>query len=294
MKRIITILLLVLILYSCGENDIEEDNQNGDHSTDDSQTTYSGITKTDEKGNFISIDMDDWRDDGILEGCYAYPNPVEYYVIIQYKLLSDAYVLLIIRDTNGKRIESPVTCGWGGTYAGQQKRGKIVWCWDLRMVVGKEEKKTNGLIVSNLLFERASSGIYRVFIYATDNEVIYKQLKDTGVTNAPREKYSMVYGDIKIGEPPPPAKIEHTDPLDGGEMRRRISTYILHMSFDSPVKNVSVNGTQASCHTCILEFGKSWGWEATELPKGIQKLRIKWINYDDTEGSHSITVKIVE
>lgn len=281
--------LVILLLSSCGENGIE-DNQGDNDNADNGQAQYSDITETDENGNFISLDMDDWRDDSILEGCYAYPNPVEHYVIIQYKLLSDAYVLLIIRDSNGKRIESPVPCEPRGTYAGPQKKGKGYWCWDLRTIVGVKKIREGA---HQQLYERVPSGIYRVFIYATDNEVISKQLNDTGVTNAPREKYSVVYGDIKIGKPPPPAKIEHTDPLDGGEMRRRTSTYILHIGFDSPVKGVSVNGTQASCQLlCISGLGKSWRWEVTELPKGIQKIRIKWINYDDTEGSHSITVTV--
>ena len=307
MKEIITILLLAVIFLSCGEGDIEDSQDDAKHNGDNGKLSYSGITETDEEGNFISIDMDDWRDDSILEGCYAYPNPTGYYVKIRYKLLSDAYVLLLVRDSKGERIRKCVIKGItdavGGLVVGDRVNvdGTVIFCdsdwqsgwrkvgqyytfWDLRILVSAE--KVDGGFVRPL-YERVPPGIYRVFIYATDSEVIYKMLKDTGVTNAPKEKYSMVYGDIKF-EPGPPAKIERTDPPNGGTMK---INGILKIFFDAPVRQVTVNDDGASN---VPKSWKSWEWRPLGglLSQGIQTLKIRWINFNDTEGSHSITVTV--
>jgi hypothetical protein len=61
--------------------------------------------------------------------------------------------------------------------------------------------------------------------------------------------------------------------------------------FDVPVKWVYVNSHNAICND---KSRKWWELHKRELKKGVQTLKIKWINYDDTEGSHSITVKVVE
>jgi hypothetical protein len=301
-KKIIIIFLLTSAFCSCSEDDIEKDDAT------DSQGSYSGITQTDYEGNFITIDMDDWRDDVILQGCYAYPNPANYYVHIRYELLSDAYVLVLIRNFKGERIKLCDAKGVAAAIGGVINvnygdlilvGGTSIWCrtdlqsdgqmgkhsvfWDLRIVESVEKL---GQANFRPLYGYVAPGIYRVFISATDNEVIYKQLKDTGVTNAQKEKYSVVYGDIKIGEPAP-AKLQRTEPPNGGEM----NVNYLSIYFDAPVKQVYVNDYNASCQDKV---GKLWSLHKGNLKEGVQTVKIRWINYDDTEGSHSITVNVVK
>lgn len=107
MKKIIVI--LVLVLFSCGQGDIEEENQNINHSN---ECNIAGITQTtpldlnissqDRKNvakfrpHFISEspDPDDWRPNQFITKCMAYPNPISFRspggVIIAYVLRCQA------------------------------------------------------------------------------------------------------------------------------------------------------------------------------------------------------------
>ncbi len=261
---------------------------------------YSGITQTDEEGHFLSIDPDDWRDDGSIKNCYAYPNPTGYYTNVQWKC-SEPLVWAVIRNSKGEYIRKcdakSLAAAVGGTIEGESVvvngggwECTGVWSGGIHSrLLFLDFRIVEKLIPSepHFLYKQLPQGIYRVFIYATDNEVTYKQLRDLGEAHVSRDKYSVVYGDIQF-DPGPPAKIERTDPPDGGEMPPNGR---LKMFFDAPI----IDGTVNDFHWHIRSQGPSrkyWEWSAVNLPQGAQTLKIKWQNYDGTEGSHSISVTV--
>ena len=280
-------------LLSCSE-DAPEDNQD-----DNTNGKYSGITQTDEEGHFISIDADDWQDDGLLTNCYAYPNPAGYYTTIVHEA-NARYKLMIIRNSKGELVRpkcdaSSVAAASGGTVEGNvvivNDKCRFV-CeshWPMGLLDFRTVEKINPSC-DDFLYKQLPQGIYRVFLYATDSQVVYKQLMDLGVTPAPKEKYSMVYGDIQFA-PGPPAKIERTDPPDGGEMPQ--TTGKLKIFFDAPIISATVNGDGWGIKYHNKKYLEWHVFHALlDLPQGAQKLNIKWLNYDGSESSHSISVTV--
>ena len=180
---IFVLVLLVAVILSCGEDKDEDNSIVGG----DGKAGFSGITEVDEGMNFKSIDPDDWREDGILSDCIVYPNPNKpltplgfYRFRIRYTTPSEAYIVIMIRDSVGKIIT------WGGN-------GKKPFALPLH------HRKLPGTYTDSMDL-KLDPGLYRFFFYASESELIMKMLQDTGTTNAPREKYSLVYGDVLIIE----------------------------------------------------------------------------------------------
>ena len=81
----------------------------------------------------------------------------------------------------------------------------------------------------------------------------------------------------------PPGKVRWTSPPNGGIMQ---TNGRLKITFDNPVKDVTVNGIRAT------GSGKSWTWNATRLTRGRAILEINWTNHDGSKDSYSITVTV--
>ena len=206
---IFVLVLLVAVILSCGEDKDEDNSIVGG----DGKAGFSGITEVDEGMNFKSIDPDDWRDDGILTDCLVYPNPARAHPLdgrnqptLRLRLLSDAHIASIIRNSNGAAV--PRTNKWSDGSFGKNftfdygHRMAGAYEHDLDLVVFHESRidfiMGRQVVVDDI--RRLGAGMYRLFIYASESELMMKMLQDTGTTNAPREKYSLVYGDVLIIE----------------------------------------------------------------------------------------------
>jgi len=67
-KLLILSMLLFLSIFSCSEQSTNPDSEN--------KSSFDGITETDQNGNIIHVDEDDWHDIDILSLIPAYPNPI--------------------------------------------------------------------------------------------------------------------------------------------------------------------------------------------------------------------------
>jgi len=208
----------LLAFISCDSDKEQGDNivvhNNGDKEekdgvvVGDSQIEYSGITEVDETMRFRSLDPDDWRDDGILTECFAYPNPIRLeqgriqFLTVKYKLLAPANVAIIIRDSN-KEIVPQIRA----REEVELERSVFTFADDKHRA-----DKLNRVLSQSIRLEMLDlnidennwiplpPGIYRLFIYASDSDLMRTTLRQTGETNTPRDKYSLVYGDILVIE----------------------------------------------------------------------------------------------
>jgi hypothetical protein len=217
----ICLLILVVLVMSCDDGDKGEDSQDNSVITDgNGKAGYSGITEVDENMIFKKIDPNDWRDDGLLEDCLAYPNPIKrtsicYEMVdqtgtlltgttlkVRYRTRSEAYVAIMIRDSSSNvicpTVEESFVNEWG-----EWRSNPVNFTFPLHYTEGESEVWTQNMY---LCIHRSGkskpldTGLYRLFIYASESELIMNMLRDTGTTNASRDKYSMVYGDILIAE----------------------------------------------------------------------------------------------
>lgn len=175
MKKVVFILLFTLIILSCGE-----DEQN--IIKESSKAHYTGITKVDENLVIHHADVDDWRDNGVLAKCLAYPNPTASGVWIAYRLVSGTRVYIVIRNTDTDIIKF---MGLGGHGAGYYITKEKAVYWNLHNDSGK----------------RVEPGIYRVFIYAGD---FPQRASDWDIENyltyVASKGYikGIVYGDVQV------------------------------------------------------------------------------------------------
>ena len=202
---ILLVFLSMITLFSCGDN--KETNDLNDDFADATtgKAGYSGITEVDWANNgvetlhFKSVDPDDWRDDGFLNHCMFIPNPFSYDkedAHIKFVVDKSVSPSGILHDSNG----NPIPIFLYKTQDGSESRNYLFFdgyisekatgsYYDLNMFIVKQGNESP---------ERLKAGIYRLFIYAYNSNLMKEMLRDTGKTNAQRESYSMVYGDILI------------------------------------------------------------------------------------------------
>ncbi len=247
----------VFVIMSCEEDSEVKESQDNNNKVEPTGGGYSGITEVDENMVFKSVDPDDWRDDGMLKDCLVYPNPVHpqrdyigyfYEFKIIYKLTHSAYVLVIMSDTNGKIVSNA--------------NSKLVFCnyyptaGDYRIEFRKHSWENNA--IRNLL----KAGIYRLSIYASESELVTRMLQDTGTTNAEREKYSMVYGDVLIIEenlpdPGPSPTVISATIAEGQEVLPN-TTITVKFSKEMSTVHLIVSGADGNTH--FGENSKEASW----------------------------------
>lgn len=97
---------------------------------------FHGITETDDVGNIISVDPDDWRDDGIISDALFYPNPASYLGYLTFQLSTSADVELDIRGAwNETVLRRRIPAGREGS-----KAGVNMLSWDFRDEQGRRVK----------------------------------------------------------------------------------------------------------------------------------------------------------
>ncbi len=264
------LLLLVTLIVSCGE----EDNTQDYHSVTDGngKAVYSGITEVDAHLTFKTVDTDDWRDDGILVDCIAYPNPVilsleNYYLRVRYKIMSQAHVAMIMRYADSS-IYRPCP--------NSETRPYTVWNTLRPFPDGQEP----GIHSANLAlacqygtFTLPEPGIYRLFIYASESDLVIKMLEDTGSTNAPRGKYSIVYGDVSIMHGTiPKTKVTSLTISEGMEIPANAPITAI---FSRQMTHVDIKVTGTTGTTILSGDGKSATWTPSQ---------------DMAQGAHTLTI----
>lgn len=86
-RAVLPLLLVAVLALGCDEDDpvqVEQD-------------TYSGITMTDQDGNILDNDPNDWKTTSLLIPGPAFPNPAAREIVLPISTTADADVSIVVR-----------------------------------------------------------------------------------------------------------------------------------------------------------------------------------------------------
>lgn len=136
MGRILPLLIAgLLLLAACGDDDPIRAKLE----------SYSGITTTDQNGNVLYNDPDDWQDTSLLDVYPAYPNPAARQIVLTLTTTDDADVSIVVRTPSSVVRTIGLNTRAGITYS-------IVW----------DQRNDEGV--------QMPDGIYRVVFSAADSQ----------------------------------------------------------------------------------------------------------------------------